>query len=206
MELIGVVIILVFVVIVMAFKMRELYREKQLHRWVSWIMVSNALWTYISDAQHELGINKEYRISYEQEWDIVKEILEEFQSYTAQSYFKGCLKTIKSKYEISGEHYFMLLLQSFLREHECDNKFLDYDMHKKRICYKEYGSDQSWNRPYDATYTLTDFAIIYHKLYYVSHVYCKNCQSINESEMRPVDHEKDIEETLDTQQIQISRF
>lgn len=207
--------VLTIAVVLMAFKLRELYREKKMKKLISWIAINNSpvtslyghdapLWTYISDAQYHLKIKKEYCILEEQDWKLAKEILEKFQLYAVQLYLRGELKIIKSKYEIWGEHYFMFLLQSYLMKHQCDDKFFGYDMHKERISYKEYGR---WGGAlFDATYALTDFAVVYHKMYYITNIYCKNCKSIIESNMALFIDEKNTEKILDTRQIEISRI
>lgn len=62
------------------------------------------------------------------------------------------------KYLMPDKTYFMYLLQGYCEEHQCDYKLLGYDMHKETISHKSYGS---WGGPlYDATYSLTDFAIL----------------------------------------------
>ena len=197
---------LILTIVFMVPKLRELYSESNLRKLVSWIMINHdlPLWTYIKDAQYKYEIKKEHRITDEHDWEIVQDILRQFQADIGQSYFKGNLKQIKSKYVISGEHYFMVLLCSYLMEHQCDREFLGYDMHKETLSYKEYGS---WGgQLFDATYALTDFAIIYHKLYYIACVFCKNCPTLMKSFIPIYIDEKGTEEILNTKQIKISRY
>lgn len=205
--------ILVFVVIIMVSKLRELYKEKKLRDLVSFSVIGDycpplGRYSYVSapyyvimNAQNKYGIKKEYCITEKKENKYMHEIIEEFQKEMARSYFKGELKTIKSKYIMQGENYFMLLLHSYLQEHQCDYNFLGYDMHNERISYKEYDGGG-----YMATDTLTEFAVTYHKMYYIAHVYCKNCKPIVESEIPLFDNEKSIEKILDTKQIEISCY
>lgn len=169
--------ILIFTVICMADQLRKCHREKTLKKFVSWAVVYNSylvyshdmpLWMYIHNAQIKLCIHKEYRISSDEEWRLAKEILQEFQTDLMQTYFKGNLRLPKSKYEITGEHFFMYRLEHFLESHLRDSEFLGYDM-------RTYGGDSS--------YFLTDFSVVYYKLYYVIYLFCKNCKPLNESGM-----------------------
>lgn len=192
----------------MVSKLRELYKEKKLRDLVSFSVIGDycpilGRYSYVSapyyvimNAQHKYGIKKEYCITEEKENKYMHEIIEEFQKEMALSYFKGNLKIFKSKYVMQGENYFMLLLHSYLQEHQCDYNFLGYDMHNERIAYKEYDGGG-----YMATDTLTEFAITYHKIYYIAHVYCKNCKPIVESDAFIIDIEDNIKKILDTKQI-----
>ena len=205
-----IIFILVFVFIFLFLKLREFYRDRSLRYLVGWsvstdnhIRCNISLSAYILNAQIKLSLPQEHRISGSVETDYMKEILAEYQRDLSQSYFKGHLKVIKSKYAVSGEHYFMYTLQRFLEGHQCDYEFLGHDMRKKRLEYKRYGD---WGGPlYDSTYSLTDFAIVYHKLYYIAYLFCKNSKITNPNGDTYQDDEF-LKEILDTQQIQISRF
>lgn len=204
--------ILIFAIICMADKLKKFYQEKKIKNWVSWVVVYNTLavsshdmplWMYIHNAQIKLGIDERYRISTDEEWKFAKEIIQEFQNNLMQSYFKGNLGLIKSKYVIYGEDYFMYKLGSFLEEHQCDYEFLGYKMHKERISYKKYGS---WGGElFDASYVISDFSVVYHKLYHTVYMFCKNCKSLNENGLRYSNGEF-LKEILDTKQIKISRY
>ena len=197
----GVLTILIIALIFMISKLREYYSEKKLRELVSWSIIGDYRFA-IANAQYKYGIKKEYCITEETEKEYMWEIIAEFQKEMARSYFKGELKTVKSKYAIWGEHYFMYSLQYFLGKHQCDYEFLGHYMHEERISYKEYSGDG-----YESTYTLTDFAVVYHKMYYISHVFCRNCKPIIESNMvLPFDNAKNIEKILNTKQIEISCY
>ena len=206
--------IFVFVASVAFSKWRDLSRERKLRDLVSWSVVNAKpqellvhshdlpLWAYLKNAQIKY-IPQEHHISGDDEWQFAKEILEAYQNYLTQSYFRGHLKEIKSKYAVDGEDYFMSALHDFLSSHECDSKFLGYDMHEKTVDYKGYGS---WGGPlFDATYSLSKFAVVYHKMYYIAYHYCKNSKITN-PKGSSFQNEKYIREILDTNQIQISRY
>ena len=144
-------------------------------------------------AQRNEYIDEKYRID-EEEKQYVIEIIEDYQRDIMRSYFKGHLTMIKSKYVISGEDYFMLMLYSFLSDHQCDYDFLGHGMHKERIHSESYGS----------TYALTDFAVAFHKVYYIAYMYCRRKDTLRK--FVPGWNENNIKEILDTNQIQLSQY
>lgn len=194
----------VYVAIIAFEKWHEYSQSKKMKDLVAWSLTGGdgiPLWAELSNAQINLHIPQEYCISGDQEWSLVKGILEEYKKHLTLSYFQGQLGLIKSKYVINGEAYFMFTLQDFLREHQCDYNFLGHNMHKETLEYKRYGD---WGGPcYDATYSLTDFAIVFHKMYYIAYLFCKNNKAINPSE-DAFQNEKIISEIIDTKQIQLS--
>jgi hypothetical protein len=207
-----VIIVMVIVIAFLSYKFYESHKEKELRKLVSWSVIGDycptlnsysynrELFITIMNTQHKYGIKKKYCITEETEEEYMREIIEEFQKEMARSYFRGVLKTVKGKYTIREEHYFMLSLFCFLTKHQCDSKFLGYDMHKERVSFKDYG-----NLNFDATYTLTDFAIVYHKMYYITRVFYNNCKPLIESNLAlPYNNEKAIEEILNTKQIELS--
>lgn len=205
---------IVFVTSIAVSKWRALSQEIELRKLVAWNILPHQafaefdghdfpLWTYISNAQIKFQLPQEYRISGDDEWSYAKDILSEYQKDLTLSYFKGQLKPIKSKYIVESEHYFMLGLCGFLKDHQCEYKFLGHDMHSKRVEYKEYGS---WGGTlFDATYSLSEFAVVYHKLYYITYIFCKNSQFAN-PEGNSFTREGSIREILDSMQIQLSRY
>ena len=209
--LIAIIIVLVFTVAYMAKRINDYSKASTLHSLVTWCVINSMvqyshslpLWAYINNAQIKFQIPQKYCISGDEEWSAAQEIIEEFRKDLIQSYFQDSLRPIKSKYAIPGEHYFMFALTTFLEEHQCDAYFIERKMHQDRLCYKEYGS---WGGThYDATYSLTGFAIVYHKLYYIAYCFCKNSAIFNPSGEKFQGY-KDIERILDTNQIKISRY
>ena len=151
------IFLMVFVFIFLFSKLREFYRDKSLRELVAWSVSSDdhircnlSLSDYIVKAQIRLSLPQEHRVSGSVEMDYMKEILTEYQRDLSQTYFKGRLKLIKSKYAISGECYFMASLYAFLSEHQDDYKFLGHEMHKSN-----------------------DFTEVYHKMHYITYMYCK---------------------------------
>ena len=185
-------------------KYRELYRHNELSVRVSWVVSDKkrdmSLLKYVGNAQIHCEIEEQYRISTDEEWRFVKEILEEFKKDLSNNYFNGVLRNIKSKYVITEEQYFMLALCAFLREHQCDYDFIGYGMRDKTLEHKSYG-----NLSYSAIYIVSDFAIVFNKLLYVSYISCKNSKGIN-SNGQYYDNESYIEEIIKTKQLVVNRF
>lgn len=216
MELILTVLLGIFVLAaIIAFeKWHEYTQERELRDLVSWSAIGDycpalGRHSYVRDlliavlnAQFDDAIEKKHRITDEADKPYVIEIIEDYQRDIMRSYFKGQLKIIKSKYSIRGEHYFMLTLYCFLSEHQCDYEFLGHAMHKERIAYKSYG--ESLSAGFDATYSLTDFAVVFHKMHYITYMYCRGNKILKD--FVPDWKEKNLKEILDTKQIQISRL
>lgn len=209
--LIIIICILILIVVYAFYKLYKYSQERILKDLVAWCVTTNSdeyrcnlrLRDYIHNAQNKAQLPPEYRISNDNEWLLTTEILDAFQKDLTQNFFCGRLYTIKSKYVIPGEHYFMFSLCDFLQQHQCEYEFLGHPMHIDRISYKEYGR---WGGVhFDATYSLSEFAIVFHKLYYITYLFCKTSKIINPKANRYQD-DKVIKEILDAQQIELSRY
>lgn len=203
-------IIALVVLLGVAIKMwHELAIAKEMRELVAWSFSSDnhirdgfPLFAYINNAQIKLSIPDSYRISDDKEWHYAKEIIDFYKDELVQDYFNGRHFLIKSKYVVSGECYFMYALYAYLSDHQCDSKIRNHDMHSETVSCKSYGS---WGGPlYDATYELSDFAFVFHKMHYITYLYCKNSNILKN--MVPDWNEANIKEILDTKQIQISRI
>jgi hypothetical protein len=182
-------------------KFLKLYRKNELFKHVSWIASNKkrnmSLWVYVHNAQIHCKIHEQYRISTEEEWEFVREILKEFKNDLSRNYFDGVLKIIRSKYVITEEQYFMFTLCSFLKEHQCDREFIGYDMRIDTLDHKSYG-----NGCYSATYIISDFSIVFHKLLYIAYLECKNSKGINQDGAYYF-NEKSIEDVLETKHLKV---
>ena len=209
-ECISIIILSISVLVYLVIKKhKENTKEKELKEVVAWCASSNSntfrdnihLWEYLSNAQIKLNLPHEYCISTD-DWELTKEILQAFQNDVTQRFFINQISLPSSKYVISHETYFMYLLQDYCARHQCDYEFLGHNMHKETIEYKSYGS---WGAAlYDAIYSLTDFAIVVHKIYYISYMYCKNSSSLNPNGERWL-NEHLIENVIHSRQLSVSR-
>lgn len=214
-QLIYPAVILILSVICYAFYRLHQYKQQdEFFHLVAWCVTTDYKSTlsvrpgldlchYIGNAQIDQKLPSEYCIRGDTEWQVVKEILKEYQRDLTQSYFNGNLKVMKNKYSIPGEHYFMFSLCNFLREHQCDYEFLRHNMHQETLAYKKYGQ---WGvTSFDATYSLTEFAIVYHKMYYIVYNFCKASKIFN-PKGEAYQYADDIKKILDTRKIEISQF
>lgn len=208
--LVMIIFILVMAIIISLHKLKELSLQEKLRDLVAWsvskdnpIRCNIPLFSYVANAQIDLDLPKEYRISGDEGWGYVKEILSEYQKDLTQSFFSRCLttKVLSGKYVPRGQDYFMLMLYIFLSDHQCDHKFADHDMRGEQLQYKQYG--EGWSSPYDSKYTLSEFAIVYHKMHYIAYMYCRGNDAING--FVPEWCEEGLKQILDTKQIEISR-
>ena len=101
---------------------------------------------------------------------------------------------------MSREEYFLLTLNIFLADHECDVELNGNQMYTL-LERKTYG--RWWSELYDAYYALEDFGIVYTKLYYVVRTFCERSSVINKnSEM--LHRTEEIKKRLDSGIINIS--
>ena len=78
----------------------------------------------------------------------------------AQEYFQ---KVNYRGAKLSGEGYFVFTFTAFLGKYECQKMFNGNKMYTT----KTYESHGMWGGSlFDAIYELTDYAVVYHKLYY----------------------------------------
>lgn len=155
----------------------------------------------ILKAQHDLQIPKEYHVSIEDHF-ILEEIIAEFKKSLSEAYFKGQVGYIRSKYVIEEDAYFMYKLCGFLADHRCDREVGNHNMRKAVLSYKSHGS---WGSDlYDASYKLSDFGLIYHKVYYISYLFCKNSKIFN-PKGNSFPYENSIKEVIDQEVLSVSQ-
>lgn len=205
----GIIFICILIIGYLISQTLKYHKEKKLYNLVAWSVTgkydprlyinsyTSELVSCIKDTQYIHEIDNKYRIEESNEIEIVYEIIEEYQKYISREYFKGNLGLINSKTTIKPEDYFMATLHDLLSAHHCDYTFIEHDMFGEKLEFERY-SDGSG---YKATYTLTDFSIVYHKLYYITHIYCKNSLALQDKVSSW--SEKIIKEALDTKQMTI---
>lgn len=207
--LLPIIVILIIIIVYLIWENRKVALQNRIKKLAAWTITENSntyrcnihLHEYISNEQKNLL--EEYRIVDEDDLEMAKEILSSFQKYLNEQLLINSLVMPKTKHVISGEDFFMFHLQFYLEKHQCDDSFIGYDMHEKTISRTNYGS---WGGMlYDATYSLTKFAVVFNKLYYISYCYCKNSKSINPDGEYFV-NENGIENIIDSKRISISRM
>lgn len=172
-----------------------------------------SLLDHLHNAQIELNINASFRVAGNCDRSYAKQILDGFTSYLSDSFYcekidyNYCnLKKLYRYARVDGYpiemHFFMFQLFEYLFSHRCDYDFLDNKMHKNVLEYKQYGS---WGGTlFDATYELSDFAVVVFKMMYISYKFCRN--STVYSSVVSSKTEQFITETISSKRIDISRF
>lgn len=152
-------------------------------------------------AQHDLRIPKEYHVSIEDHL-ILNDIISEFKKSLSEAYFMGQVGYIRSRYVIEEDAYFMYKLCGFLADHRCDREVGNHNMRKAVLSYKSHGK---WGSDlYDASYKLSEFGIIYHKVYYISYLYCKNSKIFN-PKGNSFPYDNSIKEVIDQGVLSVSQ-
>lgn len=182
---------------------------------VYWILDNNSrckikLFEYVLKAQSDINLPQEYRLL-KDEIPFVEKILVEYQGHLNQRLVKGNYernylydsvkrnpKTLRWYSNMSDMDYFLVTLNAFLGEHECETSFGEYKLYTLKS-RKDYGS---WGGPiYDATYTLTEYGVTYQKMVHICRKYCFQNKYINKDE----DYWDHDSETFDSKEIMISR-
>lgn len=203
-------VVLFIVVIFTIDKTLEYYRKKKLFELVSWSVIGDynpylsehsyidALIFEIITAQQDDSIEHKYRIDRE-DFEIVKEIVEEYQSYIAKLYFRNKLYLFERKYHVTKKDYFMFMFYHFLSKYSTKSDFIGYNMHRELIESKWFEDGESSS----FTYSLSDFGILYYKLYYITYMYCKRSAAFKYKVDDWCEHLKEI---LDERQIKICHY
>ncbi len=127
---------------------------------------SKELISYIIEEQHNMKININYCIDFNNETEktYAEEILDSFKKDVTKSYFCGFLTTSKNICNLNSLEYYMYSLEAFFkRNSELYKPFFSDKIYKFQ---KEDGSD--------SYYTLTDFGRTYYKLYLISLMFIEN--------------------------------
>ena len=139
------------------------------------------------------SISAQYKIVEDEDFKLVREIVEEYQDYITKLYFRDKLNLFKSKYAVSETDYFMAMFHDFLSENSAKSEFLGHDMYSERIDFKRYeggGIELNMQCPI--------LNLIY-KLYYITHMYCKESPVFQNIVAGWA--EKNIKDVLDTKQL-----
>lgn len=191
--------------IIAVLKWHEYAKAKKLRDLVGWILTGAdgaPLFYTITEVQSKLKIPKDHLLA-ESDKDLTDAILNEFKKDLVLCYFQGNLSLIRSKHHISNSAYFIFTFYNFLRKHQNDYRFLGYDMHAKMVAQKPL--DSSIIAGYETVYALTDFAIVFYKLFYTTYVFCKDSKISNPDGDR-FNNDQYIKKILDTKQLTVSRY
>jgi len=210
---------LVIVALLASTKWYGYRRDKKVREFVSWAVIGDycpalgvnsyvrTLLNSVLREQAKYIDSEKYMITGSEEEANAFEIIEEFQKSVSRNYFSERIKPPRGKFrKMTKTDFFFFHLNDFLAEHECDSEFFGHDMRGERISYSPRGTT-IWSGS-DSTYVLTEFAIVYHKMYYIAYLYCKNSTITNPGTSKHYKEwvEESLKKTLDTNQIEISSY
>ena len=221
--------VLALIVVFLSYKLYEHYIKRNLFNKVAWCVTNDSHiyrcnmnlidWInnipfyslkkktadcFFPNADKLFPIDEKYRIQGDEERNIAKEILKEYQRDLIQKYFLGELGTNRFIRKLTKAEYFLYTLQEFLQKHECETTFNGIKMYETKE-YKSYGS---WGVPlFSATYELTDYAVVYHKIIYIAEMYRLTLRE------NPLDTEsyyfksaEATKEVIDSRKMKVSRY
>lgn len=195
----AIIALIVLVAIFVVPKLVQNGRDQSLKEQVAWTTTTSSewdspraleLWQYIHNFQNRYSVEDKYRISTKDEWDIAKSLIEKCRSDLAADFSQNRVQSTKYTADLTPEEYFVFSLSYFLSENQTKTVFLGQIMYIEidRVSYS------AWS--YDATYSITDFGMVFHKLRYITSLYCLDHPRIKSmiGYMNPTDQKK----TLDT--------
>lgn len=167
-------ILIAFVILCIAFIALavDYYIKSMSRKFMSWIalrdMKRHLFITSISDEiysiQNNLSFLDERAMINIDERKNISEILETFRVEMMRYYFSDDYSLPPKWNKMNERDYFMCYLGTYLEEHECDYEFCGHEMHDSVVEGSTFGA---------MTYRLSDFAVSFLKLYYLSSLYCK---------------------------------
>lgn len=189
-----IVLILVFVVP----KLIQNGRDQSLKEQVAWTTTTSnswdspralELWQYIHNIQNRYRVEDKYKISTKEEWDIAKSLIEKCRSELASDFLQNRVQSTKYTSALTPEEYFIFSLSYFLSENQTKKELLGHKMYIEidRVSYS------AWS--YDATYSITEFGMVFHKLRYITSLYCLDHPRIKAmiGFMDPADQKKTLD-------------
>lgn len=224
----GALAIFILIFCILVYKIYQFSLDRTLHRHISWCVTDDSniyrcnmsllMWLCniphyskkktrdycFPNADKLFLIEEKYWLNGDEEMDVAKEILRAYQKEWCQKYLSGRLSASRMICKLTDEEYFLLSLKDFLEKHECETTFCGNKMYN----IKEYKSCGSWGVPlFDATYELTDYAVVYQKMYLIAQTYCltlrPNPLDKNSLYYHRIENAKKV---LDTREMKVSRY
>ena len=205
----GIISAILFLVVIIAWK----YVDKAKKNSLSMELYEHVRWCATKDNYHRQfslkhyifktysSIISNYQILEKHDIEMLEELLELYQENLVQRFFGENLSTNKDILSLQDDEYFFFTLFCYLNGHNCQTMLGNYTKYEL-IFRKEYGA--YGGTLYDATYSITDFGLVYQKLYYAA---CKFCEN-NERTQKLVKYSitQSIADCIDKREIQISRL
>lgn len=218
------IVVLIFTVGYLISQVKKYSQWKSLQQKISWCATKDShlyrdfsLLTYLeclsknADCNYQFPfvkkmrpINNRYILDSDEEREIAKQILDIYREDLCERFLANRL-SINIAPNLKDAEYFVLSLKCFLEEHQCDFDIRGIEMHTQTIHHQDYGC---WGGPlYDATYEISEFAIVYHKLLYITQEYHLAMQKDLTNE-ESIYHNaiQNTQNIINTKQIKITRM
>lgn len=203
-----IIVILLFGIVFLSQKTYEYYKANNLFEKAKWCVSYTQPYERTSEIklrdtilhlQRKLSLGEKYLIT-ESELDIVSGILQSFQQDLIQKYFNGLLSNCK----FSNADFFIIKLNEFLKKNQCEDSFNGNEMHAEVKNYKSYGT---WGMTsFSATYVLTDYAITYYKVLYITQLQHNELLAITNSNTFAFQTAEATKRAIDTREIDVNNF
>lgn len=197
-----------FILVFLSSKFVEYCKAKRLFENVKWCVSYNPSSPYdtkpeikmrdtILYLQRKAAVEEKYLIA-DTEFDTVCEILRSFQQDVVLKYFNSILPN----YKFDSKECFIFYLDDFLCKNQCKDTFNGNEMYE--IKNKKYHG--TWGATFSATYVLTDYAVTYHKLYYIVQLAIVEINTRLNKEVTGVHRAEETKKALDTREIAVSNY
>lgn len=197
------IIFMSMVIVFLSYNFYGYYKKNQLFKKVKWCVcdsfsIEQKLRDYILITQQKLSLDTNYRITRD-EFSIIGDILKSYQQDLIQKYFAETLPNDKH----DNVAFFILTLGDYLEKHQCDTTFNGNEMYivKNRKTYDTWGVTS-----FSATYFLTDYAVTYNKLRYITQLYFLKLFNIVGEEKLGVISANATKEAIDSGELQVNNF
>lgn len=191
--------IIVFLLLAVIFLLYRQFKRHFLFEQVKWCVSSDSMCNMrdkMLSLQRELDLDDKYRITSD-EANVVAEILESYRKDLVRKYFDGVLSNCRFVEDVS----FVIALNDYLEmmklEIERGREFNGHEMYT----IKGYQSHSSCGEEqFTRTYALSDYAVTFCKLYYISQLYFLRIYKIVEENTIGVLRAEEIKKEIDTRE------
>lgn len=205
--LIYVLLLLIAILVVCAYKLYNNFYYKKLFARISWFATDSTVYRYqydllyyISKYQLDLNVEEKYRLNLfneTSEKEIATMIIKDFQEVLTQSFLEKKIPINKKALKLNSEDFFMLMLQDFLVQNELDNNRIFIRKHKIEM----YNIEPTYCNGYqfqNYDYFLTEFSTVYQKLLFVCSLYCEKNENVKKLQTPSTrNHSNNAKEVLD---------
>lgn len=174
---------IIFIVAIAIYKSVQNSQSESLRKQVDWVTSTNngwdgpramEIWEYVYNVQIEKNISQKYRITKNEDWDLVRSIIKECADNIGKDYLSRRLEPSAEYAALTQQEFFFaklyyhLYIKASKYNHICGKDMFSC----VENFVNEYGRDAK-------KCTLSDAGIVYYKLCYITALYCKDNPRIN---------------------------